>query len=222
MGGKDLLQFSFNFEIKNKILAKIHNLDNKKVCQESEISQKIIEDNIDIFLNLYFITFNNSIFDATFPSELKNAEVIPVFKKKARNNRPVSNLPNLPKIYERCLYDQMYKYFNHILSKQQCGFRKGFSTQDFLRVMSKKWQKCLDKMGISGAILTDLLKAFDCILHDLLIAKIDVYGFNYQPLRIMQRFLPNRQQRVKINNAFSRYFEIIYGVLEGVDFRSLT
>ena len=64
-----------------------------------------------------FHNINNSIFDATFPSELKNAEVIPVFKKKTRNNRPASNLPNLSKIYERCLYDQMYKYFNHILSK---------------------------------------------------------------------------------------------------------
>ena len=56
----------------------------------------------------------------TFPSELKKADVIPVFKKEDRNNvendRPVSIIPSLSKIYERCLYDQMYKYFNHILS----------------------------------------------------------------------------------------------------------
>ena len=54
------------------------------------------------------------------PSELKNADVIPVFEKKDRNNvenyRPVNILPNLSKIYERCPYNQMYKYFNHILS----------------------------------------------------------------------------------------------------------
>ena len=110
MSGKDL-NFSFIFEIKNKILAEIHNLDTKKACQ----------DNIDIFSEFIFHNFNNSISDATFPSELKNADVIPVFKKKDRNNvenyRPVSILPNLSKIYERCLYDQMYKYFNHILSK---------------------------------------------------------------------------------------------------------
>ena len=70
---------------------------------------------------------------ATFSSELKNADVIPVFKKKDRNNvenyRPVSILPNLSKINERCPYNKMYKYFNHILSKWQCGFRKSFSTQ---------------------------------------------------------------------------------------------
>ena len=55
MGGKDL-QFSFSFDTKNKILAEIHNLDNKKVCQESDIQVKVIKDKIDIFLNLLFIT----------------------------------------------------------------------------------------------------------------------------------------------------------------------
>ena len=116
----------------------------------------------------------------------------PIFKKKDRNNvenyRPVSILPNFLKIYERCLYDQMYKYFNHKLSKWQCGFRKGFSTQHCLLVMTEKWRKFLDNGGISEAILTDLSKAFDCILHDLLIAKLAVYGFDYQSLRIMEFF----------------------------------
>ena len=118
MGGKDL---------------KLDNLDNKKACQEGDIPVEIIEDNIYIFSEFVFHNFNNSIFDATFPSELKNVDVIPVFKKKDRNNvenyRSVSILPNLSKICERGLYNQMYKYFNHILSKWQCGFRKGFSTR---------------------------------------------------------------------------------------------
>ena len=218
MSGK-VLKFSFNFETKNKILAEIHNLDKKKACQESDILVKIIKDNIDIFSELILHNFNNSLFDATFPSELKKADVTPIFKKKDRNNvenyRPVSILPNFSKIYERCLYDQMYKYFNHIISKWQCGFRKGFSTQHCLLVMTEKWRKCLDKGGISGAILTDLSKAFNCILHDLLIAKLAAYGFDYQSLRIMESFLSNRQQRTKINNAFSRYSEIRHGVPQG-------
>ena len=80
-----------------------------------------------IFFSEFILhNFNNLIFDATFPSELRKADVIPVFKKKDRKNvenyRPASILPNLSKIYERCLYDQMYKHFSHILSKWQCGF----------------------------------------------------------------------------------------------------
>ena len=76
---------------------------------------KIIKDNIDIFSKFIFHNFNNLIFDATFPSELKNAGKIPVFKKKdwniIENYRPVSIFPNLIKIYERCLDDQADKYF---------------------------------------------------------------------------------------------------------------
>ena len=153
MGGRDL-KFLFTFETKNKILAEIHNL--VKTCQEIHIPVKITKDNIDIFPEFIFHNFNNSIFHATFPSELKNPDVIPVFKKKDRNNaenyRPVSLLlylrHNLSKIHERCPYDQIYKYFNYILSKWQCGFCKGFSTQHCLLVMTEKWRKCLGKGGI--------------------------------------------------------------------------
>ena len=135
--------------------------------------------------------------------------MIPVFflkRKNVENYRPVSIPPNLSKIYERYLYGQMYKYFSHILSRWQCGFRQGFSTQHCLLVMAEKWRKCLDKRGTSGAILTNL---------NLLIAKLATYDFEYQPLRIMESFFSNRQQRRKINNAFSRYSEIIYGVPQG-------
>ena len=58
MSGKDL-QFSFNFETKNKILAEIHNVDDKKTCQESNITVKICKDNIDIFSEFIFHNFNN-------------------------------------------------------------------------------------------------------------------------------------------------------------------
>ena len=107
----------------------------------SFVLSRKIKDNIDTFSEFFFHNFNNSIFDATFLSVLKNADVIPVFKNKDQNNAedycPVSILSNLWKIYERCLYDQMHKYFNHILSQWQCGFRKGFITQHCPFVMTE-------------------------------------------------------------------------------------
>ena len=66
MSGKDL-QFAFNFETKNKIVAEIHNLDKKKVCQESDIPLKIIKENIEFFSEFILHNFNHSIFDAIFP-----------------------------------------------------------------------------------------------------------------------------------------------------------
>ena len=121
----------------------------------------------------------------------------PLLKKKDRENvekyRPVSIFPVLSKVYERCMHDEMYAYLNKILSKWQCGFRQGYSTQHCLLIMTEKWRQCLDKGGISGALLTDLSKAFDCLLHDLLIAKLAAYGFDYDSLVFIQSYLSERQ-----------------------------
>ena len=73
------LQFSFNFETKKKVLVEIHNLGNKKACQESDIPVKVIKHNTNIVSEFIFHNFNNSMFDATLPLELKNADVNPVF-----------------------------------------------------------------------------------------------------------------------------------------------
>ena len=81
-------------------------------------------------------------------------------------------------------------------------FHKGFSIQRDLLVMTEKWWKSVDKGCTSGDILTDLSKDFSCILHDLSIAKRTVYCFGYQSLIIIELF-SNRQQRTKINSAFS-------------------
>ena len=109
----------------------------------------------------------------------------------------------------------MYAYLKKILSKWQCGFRQGYSTQHCLLIMTEKWCQCLDKGRISGALLTDLSKAFDCLLHDLLIAKLAAYGLDYDSLVFIQSYLSERQQRTKVNNAYSTYSDILYGVPQG-------
>ena len=64
-------------------------------------------------------------------------------------------------------------------------------------------------------MLTDLSKAFDCILHDLLIAKLAAYGFDYNSLQMLQSYLSNRKQRTKINDAYSKFCEILFEVPQG-------
>ena len=219
MMGKNNLSFSFKFTDRKKIFNELQKLKSKKACQISDIPVKIIKENINIITDFIYNNFNNSLFSSYFPSNLKNADITPVFKKKDRENvenyRPVSILPVLSKVYERCMYDQMYAYLNKILSKWQCGFRQGYSTQHCLLIMTEKWRQCLDKGGISGALLTDLSKAFDCLLHDLLIAKLAAYGFDYDSLVFIQSYLSERQQRTKVNNAYSTYSDILYGVPQG-------
>ena len=131
---------------------------------------KIIKPHNDIFSYFIHHSFNNSLFSSIFPQDLKKADIILIHKKKSKfdieNYRPVSILPVLSKIYERCMFDQMYSYFNQVLSKHQCGFRQGHSTQHSLLVMVEKLKKSLGNSGIGGMLLTDLSKAFDCLRHD--------------------------------------------------------
>ena len=101
------------------------------------------------------------------------------------------------------------------MSKFQCGFRKGFNAQDCLIVMIEKWKRMLDKGGTCRALLTDLSKAFDCLPHDLLLAKLHAYGITYKSLKILSSYLTNRKQRVRIGNLYSSWYDILAGVPQG-------
>ena len=115
-------------------------------------------------------------------------------------------------MYERCLYDQISKYFETRFSKSQCGFRKGYSAQHCLLAMTEKWKTAVDNGGVFAVLLTDLSKAVDCIPHDLIIAKLAAYGFDTNALRLIHNYLSNRKQRVKINSVYSIWKDISYGV----------
>ena len=66
-----------------------------------------------------------------------------------------------------------------------------------------------------GAFLTDLLKAFDYLSHKIIIAKLNVYGFSLSTLKLIHNYLSKRLQRTKINQSYSKWKEIIFGVPQG-------
>ena len=87
----------------------------------------------------------------------------------------------------------MSSFFDDIFSKYQYGFRKGFSTQQCLLALLEKWKRSIDRSKVFGALLTDLSKAFNCLNHDLLIAKLHAYGFSLPALRLIYNYLSNRK-----------------------------
>ena len=102
--------------------------------------------NVDFFGKYTCDDIKDSIRSSKFPSELKQADIVPAHKKSQsflskENYRPISILPNVSKIYQTCLYDQIATYFEHIFSRYQCSFRKGYSDQQCLLAMIEKWKK---------------------------------------------------------------------------------
>ena len=194
-------------------------MDCSKASQDSDIPTKIIKDNIDIFVPVLLTEFNESLKLNRFPHSMKSANITPVFKKNDRtdksNYRPVSILPNLSKVFERCIYKQLSAYFDGILSKQQCGFRKGFNAQHSLLKLLEKWRQSLDQGLEFGVLLTDLSKAFDCLSHELLAARLSAYGVHISAVRFIYDYLSNRKQRTKIENHYSSWRDLIFGVPQG-------
>ena len=192
---------------------------NQKKSTSGPISAKVLKMAAKVICAPLTDCFNAAIFDGVFPDELKLANVVPVFKKgdatSKVNYRPISILPPLSKVFERILFNRMSKFFDGILSKFLCGFRKSYSTQHALLKLLKQWQESLDKTDIVGTVLLDLSKAFDSLPHDLLLAKLAAYGFDKPSLRLLHSYLSNRMQRTKIGSFFSSWLEIILGVPQG-------
>ena len=119
---------------------------------------------------------------------------------------------NLHKI---TIYNQLYDYFDKILLPSQCGFGKGYSSQHHLLAMLENFKKFADDGNKFRALLANLSKAFDCIDHNLLIAKLFWYRVPFSALNLILSYLTNRTQRIKINNILSRRGSIEYGVPQG-------
>ena len=104
------------------------------------------------------------------------------------------------------------KGFNTLL----CGFRKAHSTQHTLFKLFQAWQEELYKSGFVATILMDLSKTYDCLPHDLLVAKFEAYGIDKTGLNLIHNYLSNRKQRTKVNSSYSDRYDIIRGVPQGL------
>ena len=178
-----------------------------------------------MFSDFLYVSINSSINPSLFPSCLKTADITPIYKKGKKDlkddYRPVSILLVLSKLHERSMFKQISEFVENIFSKNQCGFRKCHSTQKCLLAMLEKWKRSADSGKAFGVLLTDLSKAFDCLNHELLIAKLNAHEFSLPALRLIHGYLSHRKQRPKINNSYSKRLAVMFGVSQGSIFGPL-
>ena len=201
------------------VLREIKDLKTNKACGHDQIPAKLLKAGADRISETLTPIINMSIRTSIFPSELKPAEVSPVFKKSHRtdkkNYRPISVLPSISKLFESILCDQLMLHFGDILSVQLSAYRKKYSCCNVVLKCIEDWKKALDSNETVGCILMDLSKAFDSLPHGLLLAKLYHYGLDSHACSLIQSYLTNRKQRVKIATEKSSWGKLTRGVPQG-------
>jgi len=162
---------------------------------------------------------NSCINAGIFPSNFKMADINPVYKKKDKlnkdNYRSINLLPVLSKIFEKVLNTQLTQFANTFFSPHLSGFRKKYGCNDILTLMVEHWRRALDNNKTIGIMAIDLSKAFDCMPHGLLLAKLFHYNIDITSCSLIKSYLHNRQQRVKLGNSTSKWKTAIKGVPQG-------
>ena len=129
---KEEQTFTFNYVSYEEVLNEVRKLQTTKTTQQNDITTKILKENSEVFARYFHKNINFCIENLIFLSDFQKKS------KTSKDNRPISILPNVSKIYERCLYNQMQTYFDNLLSKYQCGFCKGFNAEHCLVSMIEK------------------------------------------------------------------------------------
>ena len=197
----------------------LRNINSRKATGPDKIPPKIVKMSANIIDSHLTNIINSDLKKKAFSDSAKVASIRPIFKGKGerteiKNYRPVSILNWFSKVYERFIHENLMSSVTNFLSDFISAYRKGYSTNHVLLRLIENWKAALDSnLFTTGAVLMDLSKAFDCISHDLLIAKLHAYGFSFETLTFRNSYLRNRKQCVKINNICSDFCQVYHRAL---------
>jgi hypothetical protein len=207
--------------VENEVLKIINNFDKNKSAGHDGIGNLIVKRVANEIAQPLTKIFNLSISTGKVPDQLKMAKVIPIYKKDDEevfsNYRPVSVLPCFSKILERLVFNRCTEFIdqNEILNNKQFGFRANHSTYMAITHLVDKVNKAVEKNETTIGVYLDLSKAFDTIDHNILLHKLEHYGFRGIVLNWFKSYLNNREQFVNYNSNKSDPKRILCGVPQG-------
>lgn len=185
------------------------------------INTKSLKVLIDHLAEPLALLYNKCIEKSIWPDMFKVAVVVPMYKSndkcKTENYRPISLTSNLSKIFERIIYNRLFNFlFKYkIISKRQFGFIKSLGTKDALYFLTNTILNCLDKSKPIIVSFLDLAKAFDTVNHKILLEKLYCYGIRGNTYKLLESYLSDRRQRVKVCSVHSEFENIHIGVPQG-------
>ena len=190
---------------RGKIANIISSLNISKACDPFSIPNKILiplkQDTSIRLADLFNLCFSSG----SFPSILKTAKVVPVFKKGPKldycNYRPIFLLSNVEKILEKLMYKRIYNFLteNNIIYDLQFDFKQKFSASHAIINLTENIRQALDEGYIGCGIFVDLQKVFDTVDHETLLSKLDYYGIQGISNICFKSYFSNLKQFVSIN-----------------------
>ena len=200
----------------------IDKLKKKNSCGLDCISVHFIKFTKHYFAQAYRCLVSKMFASSIYPSKLKCAKVIPIFKGgnmlDCSNYRPISLLSNLDKLFEALILKRVQflteKY--NLIPKNQFGFRIKSSTINAV----SEYISYVQKYSISSnstvcSVFFDIQKAFDSIGHDVIKFKLELLNFPTFLRELIMNYLNNRSLQVSLNNILSDIFPISRGVPQG-------
>jgi len=214
----DLQSFGTSVEEVYNLLTQV---DPFKATGPDDIPPKLLKEMAFELSPSLTVLFNSSLKQGKIPHDWKIASVTPIHKKGNRSNptnyRPISLTSVCCKTLERIIHSNIMEHLNrfNVLSKCQYGFRANHSTELQLLHTVHDLVTNLNKKIQTDAILLDLTKAFDKVLHRFLLHKLHYYGIRNEILEWISSFLSDRTQYVTCNGSKSSIIDVISGVPQG-------
>ena len=174
-------KFQFKYVSKVSIMTFLKKLKRNKATGMDELPPGMLKDCREKILTPLHHIINMSLVTATVPTAWKRAKLVPIFKsgdrKKPENYRPISVLPVLSKLLEKSVHTQLIDFLetNKLLNDSQFGYREKRSTQIATTLFVDEIKEAAKNGKMVGAVFLDLSKAFDTIIYDVILKKLQEY-----------------------------------------------